>query len=293
MVYIVKGLETCTRVDNNYIGFTEAMISASKGMVLAAVAAAAIIGGSVLVSSGGQPQLVMAGESQQQEKDIIPLTESKLIIEHNAKDKDTGFQGFIDSEDGWKRITVTDPNGKKVLDFSPEDNLGKLGLTELFFESAEPENADVPINELLKTLPEGNYTFSGFTAESAEGNGTLIGTATFSHDIPEAPAILSPEEDAVLPNDQDLHVSWSSVDKTINGSDANIIAYQLTIEKDQEPDPHMIGTFGFTMNLPPSVTQITIPKEVFEPGSDYSLEVLAIEENGNQSINSTSFSTSD
>src|SRR5919198_2157839 len=264
----------------------------NKAMVLAAVSAAIILGGA-LVSSGGQLRLAMAGGSNQEKENEIPLTESKLISEHNAKDKDTGFQGFIDSEEGWKRITVTDPNGKKVLDFKPEGDLGKLGLTELFFETAEPENADVPINELLKTFPEGEHAFRGFTADSAEEQGALIGTATFSHDIPEAPAILSPAEDAELSEGEDLHVSWSSVDKNIDGSDANIIAYQLTIEKDQEPDPHMIGTFGFTMNLPPSVTQITIPKEVFEPGSDYSLEVLAIEENGNQSINSTSFSTSD
>ncbi|MGA6923367.1 MAG: hypothetical protein WBY22_10605, partial [Nitrososphaeraceae archaeon] len=27
----------------------------------------------------------------------IPLKEAKLIIEHNVKDKDTGFQGFLDS----------------------------------------------------------------------------------------------------------------------------------------------------------------------------------------------------
>jgi len=264
------------------------MRASKKAMTLAAFVAAAIIG-SALVSS--QPQLAMAGESKQKDK-TIPLTESKLIIENNAKDKDTGFQGFIDSEQGWKRITVTDPDGKKVLDFKPEGDLGKLGLTELFFESAEPENKDVSISELLKTLPEGKYEFKGFTSESSDESRTLIGTATFSHDIPEAPAILSPEEDSELSAGDALHVSWSSVDKNIDGSDANIIAYQLTVEKDQDPDPHMIGTFGFTMNLPPSVTEITIPKEVFEPGADYSLEVLAIEENGNQSINSTSFSTS-
>jgi hypothetical protein len=189
---------------------------------------------------------------------------------------------------------VTDPNGNKVLDFRPEGKLGKLGLTELFFESTEPENKDVPIPDLLKTLPEGNYTFKGFTADSAEEQGTLIGMATFSHDIPEAPAILSPAENTTIPKGGDLSVSWSSVDKNIDGSDANITAFQLTIEKETaQPEPHMIGTFGFTMNLPPSVTEITIPKEVFEPGSDYSLEVLAIEENGNQSINATSFSTGD
>jgi len=257
--------------------------------LLAAVAATAILSGTF-----ANGQIAMAGDGRANKEDTIPLTESKLIIENNAKDEDTGFQGFIDSEEGWKRITVTDPDGKKVLDFRPEGDLGKLGLTELFFESAEPENADVPIDELLKTLPEGEYTFKGFTAESADEQGTLIGTATFSHDIPEAPALLSPEEDFELQEGDDLTVSWSSVDENIDGSDANIIAFQLTVEKETEmPEPHMIGTFGFTMNLPPSVTEITIPKEVFEPGSDYSLEVLAIEENGNQSINSTSFSTSD
>jgi len=259
----------------------------SKTMILAAISAAAILG--VALVSNSQ-QLAMANNGKEDE---IPLAESKLIIEHNAKDKDTGFQGFIDSEEGWKRIVVTDPDGNKVLDFQPKGDLGKLGLTELFFESTEPENADVPINDLLKTMPEGDYTFRGFTADSAEDQGTLIGTATFSHDIPKAPAILSPEEDDELPPGDDLPVSWSSVDKNVDGSDANIIAYQLTVEKDQDPDPHMIGTFGFTMNLPPSVTEITIPSQVFEPGSDYDLEVLAIEENGNQSINSTSFSTGD
>jgi len=259
----------------------------SKTMILAAISAAAILG--VALVSNSQ-QLAMANNGKEDE---IPLAESKLIIEHNAKDKDTGFQGFIDSEEGWKRIVVTDPDGNKVLDFQPKGDLGKLGLTELFFESTEPENADVPIDDLLKTMPEGDYTFRGFTADSAEDQGTLIGTATFSHDIPKAPAILSPEEDDELPPGDDLPVSWSSVDKNVDGSDANIIAYQLTVEKDQDPDPHMIGTFGFTMNLPPSVTEITIPSQVFEPGSDYDLEVLAIEENGNQSINSTSFSTGD
>jgi hypothetical protein len=37
---------------------------------------------------------------------------------------------------------------------------------------------------------------------------------------------------------------------------------------------------------------MTIPNEFLEPGTDYSWEVLAIEESGNQSINSSQFSTS-
>jgi len=41
------------------------------------------------------------------------------------------------------------------------------------------------------------------------------------------------------------------------------------------------------------VTEMTIPEEFLEPGTDYDWEVLAIEESGNQTLNSSSFSTSD
>ena len=73
----------------------------------------------------------------------IPLKDAKLNIEHNATDRDTGFQGFVDSE-GWRRLDVRGPDGA-VLSFEGRGSLAKLGLTELFFETVEPENADVPI----------------------------------------------------------------------------------------------------------------------------------------------------
>jgi hypothetical protein len=221
---------------------------------------------------------------------VIPLKEAKLNIEHNAKDNDTGFQGAIDSE-GWNRITLTGPDGK-VLDFKAKGELGSLGMTELFFETVEPENVDVPISEVLKTLPEGEYIFKGSAIEVGEKQGKTIGTALLTHDIPKGPVLLSPAEDAVVPVD-DLLVRWSPVEKTIDGSDVNIIAYQLIIEKDEVPHQHMIGKRGLSMYLPASVTQITIPGEFFEPGTDYDWEVLAIEESGNQTLNSSQFSTSD
>jgi hypothetical protein len=233
--------------------------------------------------------LFMSGQFVLGAGEVIPLKEAKLNIEHNAKDKDTGFQGFIDSE-GWNMITVTGPGGM-VLEFKGTGNLGSLGLTELFFETVEPENADVPIAKLLKTLPEGNYKFRGTAIEVGEIKGRTIGTAWLTHDIPEGPDLLSPAEGAIVPVDEDLVVSWSPVDKTIEGSDINIIAYQLIIEKDEPPHLHMIGKMGLSMYLPASVTEIPIPKEFLEPGTDYDWEVLAIEESGNQSLNSSQFST--
>lgn len=269
------------------------MNSTSKIVMLAAVSAA-IVGGALML---GQ-QLAAASENGHTNNNkpansgaAAPLKEAKLNIEHNAKDEDTGFQGFIDSE-GWKSITVTGPDGR-VLYLRGMGELGKLGLTELFFETVEPENADVPIDELLETLPEGEYVFRGHGIEAGESTGKTIGTALLTRDIPEGPALLTPAEDAEVPEDEDLLMSWSPVEKTIDGSDVNILAYQLIIEKDEEPHPHMIGKMGLSMYLPASVTQMAIPEEFLEPGTDYDWEVLAIEESGNQTLNSGSFSTSD
>jgi hypothetical protein len=83
----------------------------------------------------------------------VPLKDAKLNIEHNATDKDTGFQGFIDSE-GWRRLDVRGPNGE-VLAFEGRGSLGELGLTELFFETVEPENANVPIEQMLAKATRG------------------------------------------------------------------------------------------------------------------------------------------
>ena len=261
----------------------------SKPILL--IAAISIIAAIVTTSTYNGMSIVSAENDQRDGSDtVIPLKEAKLNIEHNAKDRDTGFQGFIDSE-GWNMITLTGPKGK-VLEFKATGMLGKLGLTELFFETVEPANADVPIVEVLKTLPEGKYMFTGSAIEAGEKKGKTIGTAWLTHDIPEGPVLLLPAENDVVPVDEDLLVRWSQVDETIEGSDdVNIISYQLIIEKDETPHQHMIGKRGLSMYLPASVTEIPIPKEFLEPGTAYKWEVLAIEESGNQSLTSSQFST--
>ena len=218
----------------------------------------------------------------------IPLKEAKLNIEHNATDNDTGFQGFIDSE-GWKHLDVRGPNGA-VLRLEGRGKLGELGLTELFFESVEPANADVPLEELLNTLPEGDYTIAGETMEVGESGGTTSGTALLTHDIPAGPELLSPTAGEVVPT-TGVVARWGPVTKTITGEDVNIIAYQLIIERDEDPPEHMIGKIGLSMYLPASVTSIAIPDGFLEAGTPYLWEVLAIEESGNQTLSSGEFET--
>ena len=218
----------------------------------------------------------------------VPLKEAKLNIEHNATDRDTGFQGFIDSE-GWRRLSVRGPDGR-VLRFEGLGSLGRLGLTELFFETVEPENADVPIRRMLAKLPEGRYRIAGPGQENGESTGRTVGRALLTHDIPRGPRLVSPAEGATVPT-QGVVADWKRVSKTIQGDPTTIVAYQLIIEKDVEPPRHMIGKFGLSMYLPPTTTSVEVPDGFLEPGTAYSWEVLAIERGGNQTLSSASFTT--
>ena len=221
-------------------------------------------------------------------QETVPLKDAKLNIEHNATDLDTGFQGFIDSE-GWQCLDVTGPDGE-VLQFEGLGSLGELGLTELFFETVEPENAEVSIEDMLAKLPAGDYTIAGPEMILGESSGQTEGVALLTHDIPNGPELLTPAEGATVPT-TGLVASWGAVTKTITGEDVNIIAYQLIIERDEEPHPHMIGKIGLSIYVPASVTSLTVPDGFLEPGTAYLWEVLAIEESGNQTLSSGEFQT--
>ena len=244
----------------------------------ALIAAAAVYAG----TGSGSPARAAAGSAA-----VIPLKDAKLNIEHNATDSDTGFQGFVDSE-GWRRLDIRGPGGP-VATFEGRGSLANLGLTELFFETVEPANADTPIAEMLAKLPEGNYTIAGPAQENGESLGRTSGTALLTHDIPAGPVLVSPEG-ASVPVDGAV-ARWKPVSKTIAGEPVKIIAYQLIIEKDVPQHPHMIGKFGLSMYLPSSVTSIEVPDGFLEPGAAYKWEVLAIERSGNQTLSSGSFRT--
>lgn len=242
-----------------------------------------------IVGLGVRYYLENADNEVKSSANAIPLKAAKLNIEHNATDGDTGFQGFIDSA-GWERLVFTGPKGE-VLIINGQGKLGNLGLTELFFETVEPKNRDVSIEKMLTILPGGNYTIEGPAIEAGERKGQTKGVAWLTHNIPSGPVLLSPKEEAVVSANNDLVVIWSQVTKTITGDDVHIISYQLIIEKDEEPHPHMIGKHGLSMYLPASVTSITVPRGFLEPGTAYNWEVLAIEESGNQTLSSSKFST--
>ena len=182
------------------------------------------------------------------------------------------------------------PDGR-VLRFEGSGSLGELGLTELFFETVEPENADVPIRRMLAHLPEGTTRSPGPAQGTARPPGRPSGTALLTHDIPRGPDWCRPTRAQPSPT-HGVVADWEPVSKTITGDPMKIISYQLIVEQDVEPHRHMIGTLGsLSMYLPRSVTEIDVPDGFLEPGTDYNWEVLAIERSGNQTLSSGSFTT--
>ena len=215
----------------------------------------------------------------------VRLPSAKLIIEHNATDQDTGVHGAFDGLE-WTKLCVYDPSGRQVLEVEPLGQLKDLAMSGIFFESNEPPNDEVPIADLLAQFPAGSYSVRGLTLDGKR----IRGEATFTHNIPAAPVITSPLDGAVV-SPSNLVVRWNHVTTTLTGAPLNRTGYEVIITKEVPDDPNGFSRPTFDVHVPPSVTALTISSEFLEPGTEYELEVLALEVSGNQTISIVHFAT--
>ncbi len=250
--------------------------------VLLAVATALILGASLSDS--------WAVDS----RDKKPFKDAEIFIEFNSTAGDTGIQVFLD-DDNWRSITISDPNGKTLFMVRGKSTLGRQGLTELFFESVEPEIADLPIVKFLKRFPEGDYRFEGIRNDGIR----LKSNVEFTHVIPCGPEVL-PEEGTVLDPDSEVVISWDKVKKVVDpaatdaagetvctdpgdlGQNLKIASYQVIVENS---DIHLI------VDLTSDDRTLTVPPELLKDNMLYLFEVLAKEKGGNQTITEGYFCT--
>lgn len=221
------------------------------------------------------------------------IAAARLFIEHNATDKDTGIQGGFD-DDGYSELCVYDPDGKQILGVRPLGKLKELTMADTFFESREPPNSELSINELLEIFPEGDYEVR---ALSFDGKG-LKGSATLTHDIPAAPEITSPaltEEEKVSNaagiDRSNIKIEWREVTKTLQGGPVNVTAYQITVTKQAAEDPHGFSVPTYDVHIAAGHNSLSVPAEFLERDTVYELEVLALEKSGNQTISAGFFKT--
>jgi hypothetical protein len=97
-----------------------------------------------------------------------------------------------------------------------EGGLLDFGLTELFFETSEPPNAEVRIDSVLARLSEGEYAF---TLEMVEA-GDISATTPFAHRIPAGPNLLTPADGSTGVDPNNVVVAWGAVSKDIMASGA-------------------------------------------------------------------------
>jgi hypothetical protein len=196
--------------------------------------------------------------------------EARIYIEYNASANDLGFHVALDGED-WKTLKILDPRGRSIFEVTGKAAYKDLGMTELFFEGAEPNLADVPLDELLARFPEGTYRFIGRTVDGAN----LVSAANLSYAVPAGPEVSS-----TLDGDT-LVIGWSPVTTFPEGfpdRPIDVTGYQV-----------IVGSFQLT--LPGTATGVTVPKEfvaALAAGSQ-PFEVLAIDARGNQTITEGSF----
>jgi hypothetical protein len=214
---------------------------------------------------------------------VVEFDEARIFIEYNSSDNDLGFHVFLDGED-WTKLRIVNPNGQTIFKVEGKAGYKDLGLTELFFEGAEPSLFDFPLADLLALFPEGEYDFKGMTADGDK----IEGESMLTHAVPAGPDV-SDSDDMVSPGNV-LTIRWSPVTEEATDPAGGIfpdvpilvVAYQV-----------IVGSFEVTLPAtdPPAPMSVTVPPEFvasLEPGK-HEFEVLAIEIGGNQTITSGTF----
>lgn len=202
----------------------------------------------------------------------IPFKEATLIVETNATDGDAGLQIFLDHEP-WRSIAVHRPDGSRILEVTTQDVLEDYGLTELFSESSEPPFAEFPLERFKKLFPEGPYLFAGETVDGV----AMRSHVTLSHDFPAGPVIRAPADGSTAAGM--VVVGWEPVTEPAG---IDIVGYEVLVTHE---DPLQV----FSADLPATATEVTVPPQFLEPGSEYKVEVLAIEAGGNQTLSEITF----
>jgi len=195
----------------------------------------------------------------------LGFKEARIYIEFNSSANDLGFHVSLDAED-WESLRIEDPTGTTNFEVESKGGYTDLGLTELFFEGAEPPLDEFPLADLLARFPEGKYEFIGVTVGGEE----LMSMATLTHAVPAGPVV------SAEVGDDTVIIRWDAVTGPPDGfprRKIKIAGYQIIVE-------------DFQVTLPASSREVTVPEEFVESlaRGEHPFEVLAIDVSGNQTI---------
>jgi len=215
----------------------------------------------------------------------IPFDVANIFFELNDTDGDLGIHALVDG-DPWKMLALETPDGRQNLLIRVGAGLRRQGLTELFFESAEPTFSELSPEKFFRRFPEGEYEVEGLSLDGEE----MESTDMVTHLLPAPVEHLSvngmevPEEcdgGPVPVVSEPFLIRWDPVDRSHpdlgrRDEPITVVRYQLVLER-EEPLP-----LEFSLILPPSVTEVLVPAGLAGSGERIKIEVLVREDGGNQ-----------
>ncbi len=234
--------------------------------------------------------------------EVLPFKATTHIIE--LTDNDIELQVYIDGND-WKHLEISDPKGRQIFNLSTLRRLDRQGMSEMQFASQpshfpEDDNGEIDQKGAMDTVaafvvrfPAGDYQVQALTPE-----GEMAGKAALTHVLPALPGITAPisrTDDPPIVDPENLVIEWEPVTtRFIGNGPVEIIEYQVILSQESSlrPTPWIDGSNRRTLiNLPPSVTRLTVPPEFLLPATLYEFEVMAIEASGNSTISVGEFLT--
>lgn len=267
--------------------FDDCCFSTGRRMGARLVQATTAISTSLLLISA-------AGVSEAMDEDETAFSVAEIFFELNNTDGDLGIHALIDG-DPWKRLEIENPREKKVLQVRVSREAAKQGLTEFFFESAEPNFEDFSPDQFFARFEEGTYEVSAKTIDRSE----LESETQVTHLMPAPasnvqvngkPAPLDCEIEAPPLVTEPITIKWDAV--TLSHPDlgrqppepVNVVNYEVVVEIDETP-------FTTSTILPSSATSFQVPSEIIALGDVVKFEILVREESFNQTAIESCFST--
>jgi len=263
----------------------------------------------LFLSAGAASLLVAPAFADDHDEDAeIPFEVAEVFFELNDTDGDLGIHALIDGEP-WKRLEIEDTNERRILGVNVRSRLRRQGLTEIFFESAEPTFDELPPAVFFHRFPEGTYEVEGHTLEGDElESETEITHAMPAPPVPTVNGVAAAEQcddeepgyDAPVIEADEYVIAWSPVTMTHpslghpqGASGLVIVNYEVVVEAELETPDGEEFTSVFSVILPPDVTEMTVPGEFMEQTETFKYEVLAREESWNQTAIESCFLTED
>lgn len=262
--------------------------------------------GKLYLYAGCAALLAAPAIADDHDEDEIPWDVAEVFFELNNTDGDLGIHALVDGEP-WKHLRIEGPDERRMLGVSVHSRLRRQGLTEIFFESAEPTFDELPPAVFFGRFPEGTYEVAGITLEGDElESETEITHAMPAPPVPTVNGVAAAEQcdneepgyDAPVIDADEYVIAWEPVTMTHptlgdpQGADGLVIVnYQVVVEAEFETGDGEEFTSIFSVILPPGATEMTVPGEFMDQADEFKYEVLAREESWNQTAVESCFQT--